>query len=97
MDAASVSRIFEPSFSTRGAGRGLGLPRVLAVVRAHKGAIQVYSKPDIGTTVRVLIPTEVLIRSGRNGAIVGDVAPVDMTRDRLVALTAALRQTDLAS
>ncbi len=97
MDAASVSRIFEPSFSTRGAGRGLGLPRVLAVVRAHRGAVQVYSKPDIGTTVRVLIPTEVLVRSGRNGAIVGDVAPVDVTRDRLVALTVALRQTDLAS
>jgi len=71
---------------------------VLAVVRAHHGAIQVYSKPDIGTTVRVLVPTEILLRSGRNGHhVIGDVAPVDVTRDKLVALTAALRATDLAS
>lgn len=98
MDAASVSRIFEPDFTTRGVGRGAGLPTVLAVVRAHHGAIQVYSKPDIGTTVRVLVPTEILLRSGRNGHhVIGDVAPVDVTRDRLVALTAALRATDLAS
>ena len=98
MDAASVSRIFEPDFTTHGTGRGAGLATVLAVVRAHHGAIQVYSKPDIGTTVRVLVPTEILLRSGRNGHhVIGDVAPVDVTRDKLVALTAALRATDLAS
>lgn len=99
MDAAAVSRLFEPEFSTRGPGRGAGLARVLGVVRAHRGAIQVYSKPDIGTTVRLLVPTEVLVRSGRNGHhVIGDVAPVvDVTRERLVALTAALRTTDLAS
>jgi PAS domain S-box-containing protein len=89
MDAASVSRIFE---------RGAGLSRVLDVVRAHHGAIQVYSKPDIGTTVRVLVPTEILLRSGRNGhRVIGEVQPVDVTRDKLVALTTALRATDLAS
>ena len=98
MDAAAVSHIFEPDFSTRGAGRGAGLPNVLRVVRAHHGAIQVYSKPDIGTTVRVLVPTEILVRSGRNGHhVIGDVAPVDVTREKLVALTMALRATDLAS
>lgn len=98
MDAASVSRIFEPDFTSHGPGRGAGLPTVLAVVRAHHGAIQVYSKPDIGTTVRVLVPTEILLRSGRNGHhVIGDVAPVDVTRDKLVALTAVLRATDLAS
>ena len=97
MDAASVSRIFEPEFSTHGSGHGGGLATVLGVVRAHHGAIQVYSKPDIGTTVRVLVPTEILLRSGRNGHVIGEVAPVDVTRERLVALTAALRETDLAS
>jgi signal transduction histidine kinase len=97
MDAATASRIFDPEFTTRGNGRGAGLPTVLSVVRAHQGAIQVYSKPDIGTTVRVLVPTEILVRSGRNGHVIGDVQPVDVTRDKLVALTAALRATDLAS
>jgi PAS domain S-box-containing protein len=98
MDAASVSRIFDPEFTTHGGGRGAGLPAVLSVVRSHHGAIQVYSKPDIGTTVRVLVPTEILVRSGRNGhRVIGEVQPVDVTRDKLVALTTALRATDLAS
>ena len=98
MDAATVSRLFDPEFSTRDPGRGEGMARVLDVVRSHHGAVQVYSKPDIGTTVRVLVPTEILVRSGRNGHhVIGDVAPVDVTRERLVALTAALRNTDLAS
>jgi signal transduction histidine kinase len=38
MDAASVSRIFEPDYTTHGTGRGAGLAMVLAVVRAHHGA-----------------------------------------------------------
>lgn len=96
MDAATVSHIFEPEFTTHEAGRGAGLSRVLTVVRAHQGAIQVYSKPDIGTTVRVLLPTEVLVRSGRNGHVL-DLAPVDVTRERLVALTERLRERDKAS
>ena len=57
MDAETLAHLFEPQFSSKGAGRGLGLALVLGVVRAHHGALQVYSKPDVGTTVRVLLPT----------------------------------------
>ena len=56
MDAATVDRMFDPFFSTRGVGRGLGLSALLGIVRGHRGAVFVESAPGRGTTVRVLFP-----------------------------------------
>jgi len=49
-------RVFDPFFATRIRARGMGLPVVLGIVRAHHGAIRVESAPGRGTTVRVLLP-----------------------------------------
>ena len=49
-------RIFEPYFSTKFAGRGLGLASVLGIVRGHWGAINLVTEPCGGTTFRVLLP-----------------------------------------
>ncbi|MCG8590865.1 MAG: response regulator [Proteobacteria bacterium] len=56
MDEDTLNSIFDPFFSTKFTGRGLGLAAVLGIVRGHRGAIRVESQRDVGTVIRVLFP-----------------------------------------
>jgi two-component system, cell cycle sensor histidine kinase and response regulator CckA len=56
MDTATKPRIFEPFYSTKFTGRGLGLAAVQGIVRSHKGFIEVNSMPGEGTSFKVFLP-----------------------------------------
>jgi PAS domain S-box-containing protein len=70
MDQETLGRIFDPFFSTKFTGRGLGMAAVLGIVRGHKGGIRVWSEPGKGTVFTVLLPA-----SGR---------PAEISRDQSV-------------
>jgi CheY-like chemotaxis protein len=56
MPAETIARIFEPFFTTKFSGRGLGLSAVSGIVQSHRGALFLESKPNQGSTFRLLLP-----------------------------------------
>ena len=56
MDAETQQRMYEPFYSTKFEGRGLGLAGALGIVRSHQGELQVESQPGEGSVFRVLLP-----------------------------------------
>jgi PAS domain S-box-containing protein len=56
MDTGTLQRIFDPFFSTKFSGRGLGLAAVMGIVESHHGHIRIRTAPGEGTTFRILFP-----------------------------------------
>jgi PAS domain S-box-containing protein len=51
-----IEKIFDPFFSTKFTGRGLGLPVVLGILREHEGAISLESAPGQGSVFQAFLP-----------------------------------------
>ena len=67
MSAEVQRRLFDPFYTTKERGRGLGLAAVLGIIRGHRGAIRIYSTEGEGTTFKVYLPM---------AAEAGEVRPV---------------------
>ena len=56
MDSGTLQRIFDPFFSTKFTGRGLGLAAVMGIVESHQGHIRIRTAPGEGTSFKVVLP-----------------------------------------
>ena len=61
MDEATLERVFEPFFTTRAEGNGLGLALVREIVSEHAGAVKIRSTPGVGTQVATWLPCDLTV------------------------------------
>jgi two-component system, cell cycle sensor histidine kinase and response regulator CckA len=75
MDTATLETIFDPFFSTKFTGRGMGLSVVLGLVRTYEGAISVESQLGQGATFRVFFPlsAQETLSSGEDDMIASEL------------------------
>ncbi len=78
MSEETVGRIFDPFYTTKLAGRGLGLSAVMGIVRSHSGALKVYTEEGKGTTFKVLLPAAAGEAEETFGAEVAGERPVSI-------------------
>jgi len=56
ISSENVARLFEPYFTSKRNGMGLGLASTLNILQAHKGVVDVKSQVDVGTTFFITFP-----------------------------------------
>lgn len=58
MDPETLGKVFDPFFSTKFTGRGLGMAAVMGIIRSHSGAVKVESEKGKGSTFTALFPIQ---------------------------------------
>jgi len=78
---ASQSKIFDPFYTTKFSGRGLGLASVLGILKAHRGSVSLSSRKGAGSTFSLAFPPRPEVGDGPSGS--GDSLP-EALQDGLV-------------
>ena len=60
MDVETQKRIFEPFFTSKFTGRGLGMAAVLGIIKGHNGAVQISSQLGQGTNFKIFVPIQII-------------------------------------
>ncbi|MBC2710415.1 MAG: hypothetical protein HGJ94_05280 [Desulfosarcina sp.] len=58
MDTETLGKVFDPFFSTKFTGRGLGMAAVMGIIRSHNGAVKVSSMKNEGSVFTALFPIQ---------------------------------------
>ena len=69
----NLTRIFDPYFTTKAKGSGLGLSTAISIIRKHNGHIEIESEPGRGTSVHIYLPAS---DKSLNGSATGNDQPV---------------------
>ncbi len=84
MDEEMRRQMFDPFFSAKPSGHGLGMAAVLGIIQSHGGAIDVTSAPGTGTCVKVSLPLCEAPRTSEQSAVSARTAAPDGTSCVLV-------------
>ncbi len=76
MDAETAARVFEPFYSTKPRGTGLGLATVYALAQQHGGSVAVRSQPGQGTEIALWLPRLAAVAAAATGSAADERTPV---------------------
>ena len=66
-----MEQIFNPEYTTKEKGLGLGLALAHEIIRGHGGEIRIFSTPRVGTTFEIMLPTAKAAEASNNRAVRG--------------------------
>ncbi len=74
IDKENLQKVFDPYFTTKKSGSGLGLASAYSVIQKHEGHIEVTSEPGVGTTFKMFMPVS------EKGAVIRKEAHPELQR-----------------